>query len=201
MEHRKPGIGLLGGTYDPVHNGHISIAESFIGSDFLKELWILLTPDPPHKQHRPAAGFDERYRMLEAAFRNMPGVTVSDIEYRLPKPSYTVQTLSYLTEKYPYEQFYLCMGGDSLAGFTTWYKWREILRYCKLLVAERPNGHEEVDTIIEHKADFVPHEPVEISSTEIRERIAEGKSVSEYIPEEVEQIIKENKLYTGIQGS
>lgn len=195
MNKKKSGIGLLGGTFDPVHNGHISISSSFLDSGYLKELWILLTPDPPHKLHREFTDFHTRFDMLKAAFRDYPNVRISDLEKNLPKPSYTVQTLSHLVNKNSGEKFYLCMGEDSLAGFKGWYKWRNILSYCKLLVAERPSGHAKIDPIIEEHALFIPHEPIEISSTEIRKRIKAGNEISRYVPRDVEDIIRKRNLY------
>lgn len=195
MSKKKSGIGLLGGTFDPVHNGHISIAKSFLDSGYLKELQVILTPDPPHKQHRVFTGFKTRFDMLKAAFREYTNVKISKLEKKLPKPSYTVQTLSHLTAKNPGETFYLCMGEDSLAGFKEWYKWREILTYCNLLVAERPNGHAKFNSVIEEHAFFIPHEPIEISSTEIRKRVQAGKEISRYVPPPVEEIIRQKNLY------
>lgn len=195
MNDNKPGIGLLGGTFDPVHNGHISIAKSFRQSKYLNELWILLTPDPPHKPDLPVAGFDIRYKMLQAAMNGYDDIKISDIERKLPKPSYTVQTLAHLNNEYPDKNFYLCMGEDSLAGFKSWHKWQEILRYCMLLVAERPNGHAKFDTLIEKHAYFIPHDPIEISSTEIRKRIASGKDITRFVPGKVEDIINKYNLY------
>lgn len=196
MNIKNPGVGLLGGTFDPVHNGHVSIAKSFLNSDYLKELWILLTPDPPHKSNRPAADFDIRLDMLEATFCEYDDIEVSDIENRLPRPSYTVQTLSHLSKEYPNKNFYLCMGEDSLASFKQWHKWREILSYCNLLVAERPNtDHENMDEKIEGSVFFVSHDPVDISSTEIRKLVSEGKDISRFVPDAVEEIIRKKKLY------
>ncbi len=195
MSDIKPGTGLLGGTFDPVHNGHISIAKSFRESKYLNELWILLTPDPPHKSDHPVADFGTRLKMLKAAMSGYDNIQISDIEKKLPKPSYTVQTLSHLTNKYPGKNFYLCMGEDSLAGFKEWHKWQEILRYCKLLVAERPTGHAKFDSLIEDHAFFISHEPIEISSTEIRRHITAGKDISQFVPGKVEDIIRKYNLY------
>lgn len=195
MTKSKSGIGLLGGTFDPVHNGHISISKSFLDSGYLKELWIILTPDPPHKQHRDFTGFNTRFEMLKGAFREYSNIRISDLEKKLPKPSYTVQTLSHLAGNNPDEKFYLCMGEDSLAGFEEWHKWREILTYCNLLVAERPADHVKFNPVIEEHAFFIPHEPIEISSTEIRKRIKTGKDISRYVPAEVDDIIRKKNLY------
>jgi len=190
-------IGLFGGSFDPVHNGHCAIAESFLKSEFISELWVLLTPDPPHKPERTFSDYHVRLKMLQAAFRGMSRVSVKDIEKDLPKPSYTLQTLQSLSRKQPDKNFYLCIGEDSLRDFKSWHKWQNILDYCELLVARRPVDidKETIDEIIAQKTHYVSHQPVDISSTEIRKAVAEGNSISEWVPQAVEKLIKEHNLY------
>lgn len=192
----EEGIGLLGGSFDPVHNGHIAITKSFLESGYLKELWLLLTPDPPHKRDQSLADYEQRYKMLQKAFEEIDNVTVSDIERQLPTPSYTIQTLQYLSKKFPDEKFYLCIGEDSLQEFKQWKEWQSILEYCELLVAQRPNGQVvELDPEIAGKTHFVTHQPVEVSSTSIRHAVADGKDVSKMVPPEVDRLIKQFNLY------
>ncbi len=191
-------IGLLGGSFDPVHNGHISIAQSFLNSGLISELWILLTPDPPHKKENELNAYRERMEMLKAAFRTMIRVRVSDLEATLPRPSYTVQTLEYLQEKYPQKTFYLCLGEDSLRDFKQWKDWEKILDYCELLVARRPNTkakQRELGPKLASRTHFIDHQPIETSSTEIRNRISEGKDISHLVPQEVKKIIEQKNLY------
>ena len=196
METDQKGIGLLGGSFDPVHNAHLSIAKSFLDSGYLSELWVLLTPDPPHKPTASLADYEERLKMLNAAFDGEKHISVSDVERRLPSPSYTVQTLKYLTEKYPDQQFYLCIGQDSLADFKQWKNWEQILEYCQLLVARRPdNDTKSLDPGLASNLYFVDHQPIAVSSTQIREAVANGQDVSEFVPEEVARIIKQSNLY------
>lgn len=196
MPNSEQAIGLLGGTFDPVHNGHLSIAKSFLKSGFISELWILLTPDPPHKKENILNAYQERMEMLRAAFRSMDRVTISDLEESLPRPSYTIQTLEYLHEKYPQKTFYLCLGEDSVRNFKQWKDWEKILDYCELLVAQRPTADQlNPDSIIASKTHFVDHKPVETSSTEIRKRVSEGKDISNLVPDEVKQIIEQKNLY------
>lgn len=189
-------VGLLGGSFDPVHKGHISIAESFLNSGYISKLWILLTPDPPHKTKQVLCDFEYRFKMLEKAFENFDNVEIKDIEKKLPKPSYTIRTLKHLADKYPDHKFYLCMGEDSVADFKNWKDWKEILYYCDLLVARRPvDDAIELDPAVAEKTHFIDHEPIAISSTDIRERIEEGKDISGLIPEQVEDIICRAELY------
>lgn len=196
MDDSEKGIGLLGGSFDPVHNGHCSIVSSFLKSGFISEIWILLTPDPPHKTEIPITDYQIRIDMLQSAFRGMNRVLIKDIEKRLPRPSYTIRTLKYLKEKYPGQKFYLCIGGDSLKQFKSWHKWDEILGYCELLVAQRPSAEKVFpDDSIAAKTHYVVHHPMEVSSTEIRERVSKGKSISEFVPSAVEKLIKKYNLY------
>lgn len=189
-------IGLFGGTFDPVHKGHQSIADSFLRSEFISELWILLTPYPPHKSSTKQASYKTRLQMLEEVFSETAHVKINTIENTLPKPSYSVLTIRYLKNAFPDNTFYFCMGEDSLTQFHTWKFNEEILDECKLLVAERPGAdHSKVDPKILSRTHFVEHIPLDISSTRIKEKIQTGEPFSEDIPESVFNIIKKEQLY------
>lgn len=189
-------IGILGGSFDPVHNGHISIAKSFLGSSYIDKLWVLLTPDPPHKTSKSLVDYSYRLKMLNAAFSGIKGVKVSDLEKELPQPSYTIQTLHYLSEKYPEHDFFLCLGGDSLRDFKKWKDWQKILEYCTLLVAQRPNLElPNIDVSIKKHTLFIDHTPIAISSTKVRNASKSGKDISAMVPDSVRKIISEENLY------
>jgi len=193
-------VGLLGGSFDPVHNGHLAIAQSFLNSGYISELWVLLTPDPPHKTDKNQTTYHFRLEMLRSAFQDFDRVTVKEIEKKLPRPSYTVKTLQYLKDKYPNTQFYLCLGEDSARQFTEWRNWEAILNYCDLLVARRPvNGNDsaefEIDDRVKPHLYFIDHQKVDISSTEIRQRLKNGKAAREMLPSGVIDIINEHHLY------
>src|SRR5690554_3641750 len=106
-------IGLLGGTFNPVHNGHIAIAKAFLGSGEIDKLWVLLTSFPPHKKGDEFVSYELRHKMLKAAFSGLNNISVSTIEQTLPKPNYTIHTVRHLKEKYPEFSFLFCMGEDS----------------------------------------------------------------------------------------
>jgi len=189
-------IGLLGGTFNPVHKGHVSIVKSFLESSYIDEIWILLTPSPPHKKQDNLITYHERLKMLKRAFSEMDNVSVSDIETKLSKPSYTVQTVEFFKKKYPDINFFICMGEDSLVHFESWYRWEDIIRQCHLLVASRPefnfnNGEEK----LKNAATFIPHKPVHISSSKLRKKICNGESIDQWVPEPVTRYIKDNNLY------
>ncbi len=196
MASGEKAIGLFGGTFDPVHNGHLAVAQSYLNSGFIDELWVVLTPDPPHKAGRELSRYELRKEMLEQAFAGMSRVTITDVETRLPRPSYTIQTVRYLAERYGDYSFYLCIGEDSLVDFERWYKWEEILEHCDLLVARRPNTEiNPVNSKISRHAHFIEHSPVEVSSSELREKISRNEEVSNQIPDAVRKTIHKHRLY------
>lgn len=196
MADSKQAIGLLGGSFDPVHNGHVAIARSFIESHYISKLWILLTPYPPHKIDQPLSDYEDRFKMLQAAFQPFEHIEIQDIEKRLPRPSFTVQTLEYLIEQYPDKAFYLCMGEDSLRDFEEWKSWEKILELCDLLVAQRNTDKTtKLHSAIAENSHFVEHQPIDISSTKVRDRVTQGKNISSLVPDQVQQIIEKENLY------
>lgn len=189
-------IGILGGSFDPVHNGHVAIARSFLGSDLIDELWVLLAPDPPHKTGRAQADFQLRLEMLQAVFKDFDEVKVSDLEKQLPQPSYTIQTLEHLESKYPNNTFYLCIGGDSLRDFKNWKDWQKILGHADLLVAQRPSVNTKtINKSIRGHVHFVDHDPIQVSSTIVRHAVADGDDISGLVPSSVKNIIEKEQLY------
>jgi nicotinate-nucleotide adenylyltransferase len=188
-------IGLLGGSFNPVHKGHVAIVESFLSSPLIDKLWIIPSFSPPHKESDDLAPFDLRFEMLRSVFADNKRITVTDVEKNLAVPGYTLQTLSYLQEIYTDANFIWCMGSDSLTSFHTWFKYKEIIANWKLLIAERPNeSHEAVSQDILDACSFVEHQPVEYASSSIREEIKKSGG-SDAIPESALEIIKHHKLY------
>ena len=188
-------IGLFGGTFDPVHNGHIEIAKSFLSSNFIDELWILLTPFPPHKSAEFNVTYSCRYEMLKCAFRDI-NCSILTIENELSTPSYTFRTIKHLKTEFPDHKFFFCMGEDSLEKFDTWRHYERILEEADLLVAQRPKtDHNNVLPEILEKTHFVNHEPIEISSSEIKARINDPGFLSKNLPDKVISIIEKENLY------
>lgn len=188
-------IGLFGGAFDPVHIGHQRVVESFLNSNLIDELHLLPTPHPPHKDLPSSASFAQRYEMLRLAFSGYEQVVISDIEKKLPEPSYTLQTIEYLQKKHPDIIYFLCIGEDNLESFHKWFKYEKILMKVTLLVAARPgaNSHDQRSDILE-RAVFIDHNELEISSTKIRteENIEE---ILDLVPENVARYIVEHNLY------
>ncbi len=186
-------IGIFGGSFDPVHTGHVEAVASFLNSGLLDEVWVMLTPDPPHKLGKSKASYSHRHAMLELAFADLDSAFVSTYEKDLPYPSYTLQTLTHLIQDYPVHTFFLCLGGDSVSHFHEWYKFEDILGICSLIAAERPgNSTESADPRVLEKTIFVEHIPLDISSTGVRSgTIDKGY----HLPENVEHYISKHKLY------
>lgn len=189
-------IGLFGGTFNPVHKGHTAIVEAFLNSDVIDKLWILLTPFPPHKTDKTFAPYKQRLEMLKVAFAGLNNVTISNVEQDLPQPNYTLQTIRHLKARYPENQFFYCMGSDSLTEFNKWMNYDSILEECELLVAKRP--HFDISAVEEgilQRTHIVKHIPLDFSSTQIRQNIASGKSIGTLVPEKVREIIEKENLY------
>lgn len=189
-------IGLLGGTFDPVHAGHLAIANSFLRSGEIDELWIIPSDHPPHKSPVTITDFRHRQNMLNLAFDRFHNVRVMDTELHLSKPGYTLQTVMHYQNTYPDYHFYWCIGSDSLNQFPTWFKYREILNRCTLLVAERSEVPAECPA--EMSSDdyvVVNHSPVDISSTNIR-KLLKSRIKPDAIPQNVYEYIVYNSLYS-----
>lgn len=192
-EDLKKRIGIFGGSFDPVHNGHVQIARYFLNSGLIRKLLILLSPSPPHKKSTDQTDFSHRYEMLKLAFRETEKVEISDLEKNLPSPSYTLQTIEHLQSKYPNDLFYLCLGEDSLRDFHKWHKYQEILEKVDLIVAKRPGiDSSDVDPEIFENVIFIDHKPVPVSSTSIRK---ENRGERRDLPPAVADYIEKYKLY------
>lgn len=191
-------IGIFGGTFNPVHTGHIQVAQSFLNSGYIQRLWVLPAADPPHKPGKKLESFHHRSEMLRIAFRNQASVEIVELELKLPNPSYTLQTFQHLKSQFPGKTFYLCMGSDSLASFTNWYRYKDLLNLTDLLVAERPGcDYSEIPKAILDKVHVVEHEPVKVSSSQIRQKKTNTDQPKEHslLTAEVAEYIRNNNLY------
>ena len=189
----KKRVGIFGGSFDPVHVGHIEAAHSFLESGLIDQLIVLLTPEPPHKTDREKTDYTHRLKMLEIAFKNNQNVIISDIEQSLPKPSYTLQTVEHLHKNNSDTLYFLCLGGDSITSFHTWHRYAEILDLCTLLAVERPGfDKESADKDVLEKTIFVEHKPLDVSSTYIRES---KSNQSDRLTDSVAEYINQNNLY------
>lgn len=183
-------IGLFFGSFNPLHNGHVGIARYVLDAGLCEEVWFVVSPQNPWKED--ACLLDERKR-LEIVSRAIAGdgrMKAVDLEFELPRPSYTYQTLSVLKERFPLTDFALIIGGDNLRDFHKWRNYRDILATYPLLVYPRP-GIEVGNEIREGDIRLIEAPLSDVSSTEIRERISAGEDISPYVPESVKGLIKE----------
>ena len=196
-------VGIYGGTFAPIHNGHVAAAKAFMEQMKLDYLFIIPTYLPPHKQVDFSDDPLYRLRMCELAFEATEGVVISDMEIKRGGVSYTYDTLRELSR--PNTRLFLMCGTDMVLTFDTWYKFEEIFKLCYPVYVRRENDpiltKRIVDKITEYYNKYgvmfrrIVTEPIELSSTEIRKRVGEGKDISSLVPQRVAEFIKQNRLY------
>ncbi|HRW64087.1 MAG TPA: nicotinate (nicotinamide) nucleotide adenylyltransferase [Bacteroidales bacterium] len=186
--------GLFFGSYNPIHIGHLAIANYMLEYSDLDELWLVISPQNPLKKKKTLLNEYDRFHMAELALEGNDKIKPSDIEFRLPKPSYTIDTLSYLKEKNPATDFVLIMGADNIESFEKWKNYETILKYYQLYVYPRP-GYD-LGKYYEHPGVKLINAPLmEISSSFIRDAIKQGKDVRYFLPEKVYDYICKMNLY------
>jgi len=194
----KRRYGILGGTFDPIHIGHLIAAQASKESLSLDRVLFLPAAHPPHKRSDSVTPYAARRDMVNLAIQGNPSFEISDLEAQRPDPSYTVRTLKDLRRDYPPDRFelFLLIGADSLLEFGTWRDPEIIFSEITVAVFARP-GYD-VSTapkIFRDKAHWVPMPLIDISSTEIRERVRSNRSIRYLVPKEVEEYIAQNGLY------
>lgn len=189
-------IGIFGGSFDPIHTGHAIIAQHIISNGAVDRLWFMVSPVNPLKagKQRQVADTD-RLRMVEMVSRPMDGVETSAFEFTMPKPSYTIDTLNALQEKFPDDEFYLVIGGDNWELFNKWRNSEEILAKYHILIYPRLGYEVVIPAELQERVKLVDAPIIELSSTEIRERLANGLSARYYVPDEVLAYIERKNLY------
>ncbi|MBP3776577.1 MAG: nicotinate (nicotinamide) nucleotide adenylyltransferase [Prevotella sp.] len=163
--------GIFGGSFNPIHCGHIALAKEILRQTELDEVWLMVSPQNPLKQENELLDDSLRYQLAQKALEGVEGIEASDYEFHLPKPSYTWTTLQRLQQDYPDRVFTLLIGGDNWERFQRWYHWKDILRHFDVVVYPRDG---QVGTI---QADLLP-----VSSTEVRERVRRGESIEGLVP-------------------
>ena len=189
-------IGIFGGSFDPIHIGHAIIAQHIISSGAVDCLWFMVSPVNPLKVDKLRQVADtDRLRMVEMVTRQMEGVETSAFEFSMPKPSYTIDTLNALQTKFPEDEFYLVIGADNWLVFNKWRNSEEIIAKYHVLIYPRLGYDAVIPAELQERVALVDAPIVELSSTEIRERLAHGQSVRYYVPDEVAQYIDRKNLY------
>ena len=177
--------GIFGGSFNPIHNGHISLARQLREKAGLDEVWLMVSPQNPLKATADLLDDEARMEMVRLAVEGEEGIIASDYEMHLPKPSYTWNTLQALKQDYPDREFVLMIGGDNWQMFDKWYRADDIRNEFQIIVYPRRGSEGGIDGL----------ELIDISSTEIRERIKAGKGIKRLVPKAVAEYINKNKLY------
>ena len=186
-------IGLFGGSFNPIHNGHIALARQLKGLAALDEVWLMVSPQNPLKQGSNDLLDDQlRYQMTRIALHGEEGIKASDYELHLPKPSYTWNTLQHLREDFPTCTFVLLIGGDNWELFPRWYRAADILREYQVVVYPR-RGCAIDRALFPQNVTVADTELLDISSTEIRLCVKQGQSISQLIPTAIKPLVL--KLY------
>lgn len=188
-------IGLFFGSFNPVHVGHMVIANFMATQTELDQVWMVVSPQNPLKPKHSLARDHDRLHLVRLAIGDNPGLRASDIEFSLPKPSYTIDTLTYLREKYPDYAFVLIMGGDNLASLHRWKNYELLLRDYSIFVYQRPE-YEVPAALAEHPSVQCFEAPLmHISASYIRSAIRAGHSIQYLVTEPVYQYLESSALY------
>lgn len=191
---------LYFGSFNPIHNGHLSIAKYLLENFDFQEVWFVVSPANPLKNATGLANENDRLKMVQLAIENEPNLCACDIEFTMPKPSFTIDTLNQLKSKYPHNQFVLLLGEDNLASFTKWRDFEKIVDEFEIYVYPR----KEVDDIHKTVCENIIHQNIhkieaplfDISSTLIRSLIHQRKSFESLVPKLIWYYINRNKIYS-----
>lgn len=194
MEQREKQIGIMGGTFDPIHCGHLLAAEQAREQMGLDEVWFMPARIPPHKTRAGITPAEHRLRMVELAVADHPAFRVTDVELRREGPSYTYDTMRQLVSAYPDCRFSFIVGADMVELLPKWYRFAELIRLVRFIGLARPG------TRLDRRAheayvSFVEMPAWDISSSLIRQKAAAGRSIRYLVPPAVERYIKEHGLY------
>lgn len=188
-------IGLFFGSFNPIHIGHLIIADHLTLCGGLDKVWLVVSPHNPHKKLTDLAHEHDRFEMVRQAIYGNPRLEASDVEFRLLKPSYTADTLAYLSSKRPGDKFVLIMGEDNLLTFHKWKNYQAILEYYEIIVYPRGGGDKSELPVQYPNVSIVNAPVLNISASLIRERIKAEKPVTYLVPEAVEAYIQAKKMY------
>lgn len=193
-------IGVLGGTFDPIHYGHLAAAEEARAKLGLREVVFVVAGVPPHKLDEEITPAEDRYAMVELAIASNPHFSVSRIDIDRPGPSYTVDTIALLRQKWT-EEIYFIMGMDSLMEIDTWHQPQRLIQLCRLVAVERPGFVPDLERLeaalpgITARTEIIDMPEVDISSTDLQRRVREGLPIKYQVPPDVEEYIHKHRLY------
>jgi len=176
-------IGLFFGSFNPIHHGHLMVASYIANHTDLQQIWLVVSPQNPHKTQASLLNEYDRLHLAQLAVENDDQIKVSDIEFKLPKPSYTIDTLTYLEEKFPQHQFYVIMGGDSFQNLPKWKNFETLVKNYQFIVYRRPGF--DITENYGAKMQYLEAPMLELSATLIRNNCKEGITIRYLVPEDV----------------
>lgn len=194
-------IGIFGGSFNPIHNGHITLGTTMLGAMRLDEIWYMVSPHNPLKQAGDLLDERQRYDMVEAALQQHPKLKACDYEFHLERPSYTWNTLQHLHHDYPDDTFVLIIGGDNWECFDKWAHHDDILATHEIAIFPREPLSDTASSQPSNAATLPPNVTiinvplVNVTSTMLRKMIKSGESIAPYVPHEVEKYITDNGCY------
>jgi nicotinate-nucleotide adenylyltransferase len=188
-------IGLFFGSFNPIHHGHLMVASFIANHTDLQQVWLVVSPQNPHKTQTSLLNEYDRLHLAQLAIEDDAQIKVSDIEFKLPKPSYTIDTLTYLQEKYPQHQFYVIMGSDSFQNLPKWKNFEALVKNYQFIVYRRPG----FDITEDYGADmqYLEAPMLELSATLIRNNCKDGITIRYLVPEQVRLEIERNNYFKG----
>jgi nicotinate-nucleotide adenylyltransferase len=186
-------IGLFFGSFNPIHHGHLMVASFIANHTHLQQIWLVVSPQNPHKTQSSLLNEYDRLHLAKLAIEDDDQIKVSDIEFKLPKPSYTIDTLTYLQEKYPQHQFYVIMGSDSFQNLPKWKNFEALVKNYQFIVYRRPG----FDITEKYGADvtYLEAPMLELSATLIRNNCKDGITIRYLVPEDVRLEIERNNYF------
>lgn len=190
-------IGLYFGSFNPVHTGHLIIAKHVLNSTDIRQVWLVVSPHNPLKKSATLLNEYHRLHLVQSAIEGENDLKASNIEFQLPRPSYTIDTLTYLQEKYPAHDFAVIMGSDSYSNIHKWKNYETLLRDYTLYIYRRPGFP--VENAVTENIRLLDAPLLEISSTHIRELLLQGKSIRYLVPDSVKEEIESNHYYRPVK--
>jgi nicotinate-nucleotide adenylyltransferase len=186
-------IGLFFGSFNPIHHGHLMVASFIANHTDLQQVWLVVSPQNPHKTQSSLLNEYDRLHLAQLAIEDDAQIKVSDIEFKLPKPSYTIDTLTYLEEKYPQHNFFVIMGSDSFQNLPKWKSFEALVKNYQFIVYRRPG----FDITEKFGADvtYLEAPMLELSATLIRNNCKDGITIRYLVPEDVRLEIERNNYF------